>query len=229
MAIIIYKSGAAVSELVDERDSKSRDGNIMRVRFSPAAQNMLLRKKRELAYVIGLAIGDGNLSNSNNRAVRLRITCDNKYPKLLNRICKILQKIMPLNKVSIVVRNQGCCDVSCYSNQWEELLGWKAKGGPKHLQKVRIPKWIMDSEKFSIQCLRGLIETDGSIYFDRKYKMVNFVTIIPELVNDVIMIIKRLGFDANLYIIKTKSADKYTIRLSKRTDEFIKILKLLKN
>lgn len=31
------------------------------------------------AYIIGVAIGDGNLSNSNGRAVRLRVTCDNKY------------------------------------------------------------------------------------------------------------------------------------------------------
>jgi hypothetical protein len=34
-------------------------------------------------YVIGLAIGDGNLSNPNGRAVRLRIACDTKFPALI--------------------------------------------------------------------------------------------------------------------------------------------------
>ena len=38
------------------------------------------------AYVVGVAIGDGNLSNPNGRAVRLRITCDKKYPALIARI-----------------------------------------------------------------------------------------------------------------------------------------------
>ena len=37
------------------------------------------------AYVIGLAIGDGGLSNPNGRAVRLRITCDIKYPLLIEK------------------------------------------------------------------------------------------------------------------------------------------------
>jgi hypothetical protein len=34
------------------------------------------------AYVIGLAIGDGNLSNPSGRAVRLRITCDRGVARL---------------------------------------------------------------------------------------------------------------------------------------------------
>jgi len=38
------------------------------------------------AYLIGVALGDGNLSNPNGRAVRLRITCDTKYPALIAKI-----------------------------------------------------------------------------------------------------------------------------------------------
>ena len=37
------------------------------------------------AYVIGLALGDGNLSKPGPRAVRLRISCDNKYPPTYNK------------------------------------------------------------------------------------------------------------------------------------------------
>ena len=43
----------------------------------------ILNKDKGLqAYVIGLALGDGNLSNPNGKATRLRITCDKKYPFL---------------------------------------------------------------------------------------------------------------------------------------------------
>ncbi|MBI5221706.1 MAG: hypothetical protein HY979_02795 [Candidatus Magasanikbacteria bacterium] len=189
---------------------------------------MLQTRRGKLAYLIGLAIGDGNLSNPNGRAVRLRITCDNKYPKLRQRIIEVIQEIMPKNKVAIAVRKQNCCDVSCYSNQWEKLLGWKAKNGPKHKQNIKIPTWILNNKKFSIECLRGLIETDGSVYSDRGYIMVNFVTIMPKLANEVLKMIVRLNFKANLYKIKTKNADKHTIRISKRTKEFIKTISLKK-
>lgn len=42
------------------------------------AHNMNKEDKRNLAYVIGIAFGDGNLSNPNGRAVRLRVSCDKK-------------------------------------------------------------------------------------------------------------------------------------------------------
>ena len=63
------------------------------------------------------------------------------------------------------------------SNQLEELLGWDACKGPKYLQNVSVPEWIKTKKEYYTSCLRGLIETDGSIYSDRGYKMVNFVRV----------------------------------------------------
>jgi hypothetical protein len=37
-----------------------------------------------------------------SRAVRLRITCDTKYPGLIIRICSSLRQLLPQNKVSLV-------------------------------------------------------------------------------------------------------------------------------
>jgi hypothetical protein len=52
--------------------------------LSVSGRALSLHPDSELhAYVLGLAIGDGNLSNPNGRAVRLRITCDTKYPILI--------------------------------------------------------------------------------------------------------------------------------------------------
>jgi hypothetical protein len=80
-------------------------------------RNTILNENKLLqSYVIGLAIGDGNLSNPNGRATRLRITCDKKYPLLIERIISSLQSLLPQNKVSIVVRKDGCMDISVYSN-----------------------------------------------------------------------------------------------------------------
>lgn len=131
-------------------------------------RNTSLNENKNLqSYVVGLAIGDGNLSNPNGRATRLRITCDKKYPLLSKRITNSLQSLLPQNKVSIVKRKEGCSDISVYSNHLEQLLGWQAINGSKFTQKVSIPGWIKRRKDYKLNCLKGLMETDGSIYSDR--------------------------------------------------------------
>lgn len=174
-------------------------------------------------------MGDGNLSNPNGRAVRLRVTCDLKYPGILERIQLAIQKLLPKNKVSIVKHKSNCCDISCYSNKWENLLGWKAKGGSKYKQNISIPAWIKKNKKHSIACIRGLFETDGSIYNDRNYKMVNFVTIIPDLATDVIEILEKLKFSPKVYKINSTKIPRYTIRISKNVDLFLNTIDFKKN
>ena len=119
------------------------------------SKNLKLR-----AYIIGLSLGDGNLSNSNGRAVKLRITCDKKYPRLVEKIANSLQKLLPDNKVGRVDSGNSV-DVYCYSNYLESILGWTAKGGSKIKQGIFVPSWIIEDASFSKECLRGLFQTDG--------------------------------------------------------------------
>lgn len=182
-----------------------------------------------MAYVIGLAIGDGNLSNSNGRAVRLRITCDNKYPEIIGRIKQSIQELLPNNKVSTVFRTKSYCDISCYSNHWENILGWKVGLGSKIRQNVKVPNWIKKNKRYTRACLKGLIETDGSVYSDRKYKMINFVSGGEKLAQDVYAMINSLGFNPKIYKIQNDNArQKYTIRLAKNVEYFIKKLNISK-
>ncbi len=183
--------------------------------------------KNNLAYLVGVAIGDGNLSNPNGRATRLRVTCDTKYPGLIRKISGAIQEALPNNKVSIIKRAKTYIDISCYSNKWENWLGWQAKGGPKYKQNVSVPEWIKTHPDYTISCLRGLFETDGSIYSDRGYKMVNFTTIIPKLSQDVLGMIGSLGFTAHIQKtdkVKNKRKTKYIVRVSKESNKFIDLI-----
>jgi hypothetical protein len=137
------------------------------------------------AYVIGVAIGDGNLSNPNGRAVRLRVTCDTRYPALIAKIRAALERLLPRNKVGVVASRGNYVNLSVYSNQLEDLLGWKALGGSKHHQNVRVPSWVSEDRSLSIRCLQGLIETDGCVYTDRGYRMVLFSTVMAHLAEQV--------------------------------------------
>jgi len=86
--------------------------------------------------------------------------------------------------------------------------------------------------KYQINCLKGLIETDGCIYFDRGYKMMMFSTIIPKLANDVFKMINSLDFSPNIYRIK-RGTNKYNfdqkiiyrIRLSKNVSDFLSLVR----
>ena len=183
------------------------------------------------AYVIGLAIGDGNLSNPNGRATRLRITCDTRYPALIAKIQSSLQRLLPRNKVSLVRSKGNYLNVSVYSNSLEHLLGWQAAGGSKRNQRVRVPAWICEDRTLSIHCLRGLIETDGAVYRDRGYPMVAFSTVIPDLGKQVDQMIRDLGFRCRLYPTR-RSADespyKYQVRLSRDVVRFLELVRPLK-
>ena len=82
--------------------------------------------------------------------------------------------LLPGNRVAFIRKDDACLDVRCYSNHWEGLLGWRVGQGSKIAQDVKVPTWIKERRDYVIPCLRGLIETDGSIYVDRGYPMVMF-------------------------------------------------------
>jgi hypothetical protein len=179
--------------------------------------------KEILAYVIGVALGDGNLSNPNKRATRLRITCDRKYPELIASIVARLSFVFPKNKVGLIPR-KGCIDVSIYSNQLEKLLGWKWNDGPKDKQNVGIPDWIKINKTFARECLCGLFQTDGSLYSDRGYRMMNFVNTSARLAHDVFDLMVTLGYEPNMQVLRPGKAKiistKYTVRLSNKVEKF---------
>lgn len=180
-----------------------------------------------LAYVVGLALGDGSLSNPNGRATCLRITCDLKYPHLIQKIAASIQKLLPWNKVSSVRKWGNALDIQCYSKHWESLLGWRVGKGSKIIQQVSIPDWIEESDKFRIACLRGLLETDGSIYIDRGYPMVMFVNCAEALARGVHRTMVALGFSPHLYyfINNKPRSPVYHVRLSKRVQEFLALVR----
>lgn len=189
-------------------------------------------KQRKIAesYIIGVALGDGNLSNPNGRATRLRVTCDARYPLIQKEIMEKLSALFPQNKVSVINRTKTYKDISVYSNSLEQLLPWRVGYGSKLQQKARVPSWIKKQKSYAKACLRGLLHTDGSIYTDRGYVMVNFSNHSKELAQDTQMLIKVLGYAPTISETKKTSGNtKYTVRLARNTEAFITSMELEKS
>jgi len=131
----------------------------------------------------------------------------------------------------VVASSGNYVNVSVYANRLETLLGWRALGGSKQRQNVLVPKWICDDRLFSIHCLRGLIETDGTVYVDRGYPMVGFSTVIPGLAQQVDSMIRNLGFRPRLYRVRQcpeRATFKYQVRLSRQVRDFLDLVAPLK-
>ena len=185
---------------------------------------------KTLAYVIGIALGDGNLSNPNGRAIRLRITCDSKYPKIGEEMQEALRVIFPKNKVSIAYAKPATSfNISVYSNTLADLLPWKVGEGTKAQQTAHVPDWILENTEYTKECLRGLIQTDGCIYIDRGYKMINFVNYTKLLVQNVQDMLTKLGFRSTFSAIKL-SGDRYrySIRVTRDVENLIQTISLYK-
>lgn len=208
---------AAVMKLVDIGVSKSPAGNGVRVRVPPAAP-VESEKAITLAYIVGVALGDGNLSCPNGRATRLRVTCDTKYPKLVEEIVSALQILLPKNKVAVVQRPGNCLDISVYSNRLNDWMPWSVGQGSKKLQDATIPGWIQKNTEYSKHCLRGLIQTDGCIYNDRGYQMVNFTNNSKVLAEDVHNLLAALDYKPKLMVVDNAGFTKYTTRVARITE-----------
>lgn len=182
-----------------------------------------------MAYIIGVSLGDGNLSCPNGRVTRLRITCDSQYPLLIQEITLKLKQLLPNNKVSLVDRKDNCVDISVYSNTLNDFMPWKVNNGSKYVQKARVPAWIFKNNGHIKNCLKGLLQTDGSVYTDRRYKMVNFTNHTQELAIDVHKMLVNIGYTPHFYEhSNTKQKTKYVVRVSKNTERLISELQLKK-
>jgi intein/homing endonuclease len=73
--------------------------------------------------------------------------------------------------------------------------------GNKVDQKIKVPEWVLENEMYSLACLRGLMDTDGSVYIHTyqvnkkqyQYKKLCFSSASAPLRKDVQFILHRFG------------------------------------
>lgn len=68
--------------------------------------------------------------------------------------------------------------------------------GNKIKNKIKIPNWILEKDSYLKSCIRGIFDTDGSIYITGgKYRIVNFTSHNIELLVDIYNALVILGFN----------------------------------
>jgi hypothetical protein len=161
------------------------------------------RRGVELAEFVGIMMGDGGISKY-QIAVTLHHIDDLEYASFVANLIKRLFKITPSIYHSpqhsvndIVVSRKELVE---YLHELGLPIGNKVK------QQFDIPEWIKNDHKFSIACLRGLVDTDGSVFTHRyrvkgkqyAYKKLSFSSASTPLLRSVHTILRKLGLHSKL-------------------------------
>lgn len=157
------------------------------------------RKSRALAEFVGIVLGDGGISKY-QLTITLNFKDDKNYIKF---VVKLIKKLFSVNP-SIYREEKKSIDNIVVSRIklvkfCVEKLGLKI--GNKIKQQIDIPNWIKRNKKFQIACIRGLVDTDGSIFTHNykvngkiySYKKIDFSSSSYPLLNSVYLILKKLG------------------------------------
>lgn len=149
---------------------------------------LIPRETPEFAELIGTYLGDGCLYDKG-----LKIVLSNKkhYRFVMSLLVKIFGK-----KPSLAISNNYVV-ITLYGTQLPELMGFK---GNKIKNKVSIPEWIFNNNELLKACIRGLFDTDGSLFVhsiqgkNKIYYRLSFKNYCVELRESVFNSLKKFGY-----------------------------------
>lgn len=115
------------------------------------------------AYLLGLYLGDGCLSEGARRVFRLRIALDDHYPGIISECAEAMREVLPNNRQHVQpIHDTHGVEVSTHSRQLICLFPQHGPG-PKHKRRIALVPWqhAITSRRPDL-LLRGLIHSDGS-------------------------------------------------------------------
>jgi len=121
--------------------------------------NKPLKRSKKLAFLIGLVLGDGNISHV-SRTECLAITLGTDKPLLWKYASMVVEQVF--NKKPAVRKRKAinCVDIRLYQNNLSKRIGIKT--GKRKYKKLSIPRWIYRNKLFLIEYIKGLFEAEGS-------------------------------------------------------------------
>lgn len=175
-----HKGGAVVAQryggfgTVKGRKLGGQRSQERRRKFPERYQQCNLRKEivqpkrsAKLAEFVGIVLGDGGITNS-QVVISLHRLHDKEY---VSTVCCLIKELFGVTPAVYRYRSSGHASVITVvisaRSVVECLLSLGLKIGSKVRQQTGVPAWISSRINFSVSCLRGLIDTDGGVYWHR--------------------------------------------------------------
>jgi hypothetical protein len=114
------------------------------------------------AYLLGLYLGDGCLSEARRGVFKLRIALDGLYPGIISECVAAMREVLPNNRQLVQsIRGSRGVEVNTHSKQLRCLFPQHAPGR-KHERRIALADWQQDIVTRHPELLvRGLIHSDG--------------------------------------------------------------------
>jgi len=191
------------------------------------------KKDRELAELIGIVMGDGGISTY-QVTVTLHHIDDRQYSifvaKLVKKLFHVTPHIRHSEKKSVLEIVISRAELVKYLHS----LGLPI--GNKVAQQFDIPNWIKKNKKLSTACLRGLVDTDGSIFTHRykvngkwySYKKLSFTSLSRPLLQSVATIMQDIGLhprisaNQNVWLDSKRDMEKYILTVGSHNPKHLK-------
>jgi len=195
-------------------------------------EKVKLDKDVYAAELVGFMLGDGCISayskEENNRIVSnyfICITLHKDELKIRDRAANLIEKVIGERPKTESPEDQNIVNLKLYGKKYVEIfeeLGLEP--GNKVENQVSVPSWVMENLNYQKSCLRGLIDTDGSIYKRGKYYIVNFKNRSKPLLKDFESICSNLGFSPS-------KSGKYDRQIAQQAEvrEFINKIRPIKS
>ena len=176
-----HKGGQIVAEKYggpgtsEGRKKGGINSQVQRRRHPELYQHCNLRKKirkprnsSELSELIGIILGDGGMNNDYQVVITLHRIHDHDYAEVVRKsVVKLFAVESALYTRSSVRKKMVVEVVFAGINIIEFLLSKGLLKGNKVKHQIDVPQWIKEKLEFSKYCLRGLIDTDGGVYYHR--------------------------------------------------------------
>lgn len=157
-------------------EGRKKGGKISQIRrrLNPELYpTCIIRKKiripensNELAEFIGITAGDGGINNPFQIVITLNKQYETPYADFIRDLVESLFGILPAIYRYNAHGRENVIGISISSVGVVDFL--KQQGfihGNKVTYQIDLPLWIKNNIEFSKNCLRGLIDTDGGIYY----------------------------------------------------------------
>lgn len=112
----------------------------------------------DLAEFVGILLGDGGINPT-----QIHVTINDRETLYILFIKRLIQRIFGIEARAMPKKNVRAQDIYFGSTAAVRYFLKMGLAHNKVKQQVSIPKWIFSSPAYQKACLRGLIDTDGSV------------------------------------------------------------------
>lgn len=161
----------------DEKQTEESDRKYIKEKYGDKGKPIEIIKltseeNPKLAEMIGIILGDGNTYYEKGKKYRLRISSNRvEEKKYRNYTKKLMEELFNISPKSYEKSDRKGTDLTIHNKSVVEgLIDKGIIPGDKVKNQVKVPNWVKKTEINKIGCLRGLFDTDGSVYLRNTQK-----------------------------------------------------------